>query len=296
MTVADKYLAEIGSALDALPIPEPEPWSDAFAEASGLREAVQPIVSIAIALGVRPSPGSDREQDATWAASVALARRDVLDLQAAGIDHGLATDNLRLLERIDELVDNFPDRDRDELARRRVSELVDARRRGRARGIALRASDPHSDVKQDLPRGWLLRHPTDHWLRGAVPTVTDPGCRSLMEVQIEKLAASYKRLCELDWSAEQAAAEVICEVRVPETPAGWKQPVSAVAIRSLKGTPPHERVTIGLVEDLAARPFNGTLVSVLADEGWLICARPREDGALLPLDGTRRLRVENKRP
>ncbi|MDQ6732066.1 MAG: hypothetical protein M3022_17705 [Actinomycetota bacterium] len=45
---------------------------------------------------------------------------------------------------------------------------------------------------------------------------------------------------------------------------------------------------VRLVEDPDG-PFNGALVSLLACERWLLCARELADGTLLPLDGTRRL-------
>jgi hypothetical protein len=55
-------------------------------------------------VGAGQAPGVDAEEDASWAASVALARRQVLGQQARGIDRGLADDNLRLLDRIDVLI------------------------------------------------------------------------------------------------------------------------------------------------------------------------------------------------
>jgi hypothetical protein len=90
-----------------------------------LREGLQPIIGIILKLGAGPAPGADATEDASWAASVALARRNVLAHQAAGIDNGLAADNLRLLDRIDSMIGVWPDEDWDDLARRRVQELVD---------------------------------------------------------------------------------------------------------------------------------------------------------------------------
>jgi hypothetical protein len=56
----------------------------------------------------------------------------------------------------------------------------------------------------------------------------------------------------------------------------------------IKGTTSlDEQIAVRLVEDPDG-PFNGTLVSFLDGERWLICARELEDGTLLPLDGTRR--------
>lgn len=119
--------------------------------------------------------------------------------------------------------------------------------------------------------------------------VSDPECRSLIEAQIVKLTPSYQRLWELDWTCEEATADVICETQVLDTrPGSWEQPVPAVVTASIKGTTSlKQQIAIGLVEDPDA-PFNGTLVSVLAGERWRICARQPVDSTLLPLDGTRR--------
>lgn len=297
MTVADDQLARVGSVLDewdrqAAALSARKPLPDLAEEAYALGEALQPIISITIKLGVGPTPGSDREEDATWAASVALARRDVLADQVAGIDHGLATDNLRLLERIDALIGTRYDHDWEQLARHRVTELVDARKRGRQRGIELRKlreGDPRSEPHEQPPVGWLLRHPTDHWLRQAAPTVADAACRSLIEAQIDLLAPTYQQLCELDWTTEEAVADVVCEVQVLDARQGAsKELVRATATAPVKGDiSVHQQLTVRVVNDPDG-PFNGKLVSVLAGERWLIQARRLGDSTLLPLDGTRR--------
>lgn len=167
VTVADEQLARIGSVLDdrdredaALPQRDPPP--DSVEQAYALVEALQPIIGVTITPGVGPAPGAAVKVDATWAASVALAHRDVLTRQDAGIDHGLAANNLRLLERVDALIGTRDDPGWDQLVRDRVSELVDARTRGRQRGIELRKlreSDPSADLQEHVPVGWLLRHP-----------------------------------------------------------------------------------------------------------------------------------------
>jgi hypothetical protein len=65
-------------------------------------------------------------------------------------------------------------------------------------------------------------------------------------------------------------------------------PLPAVVTESIKGnTTPDEQIAVRLVEDPDG-PFNGMIVSVLAGERWLTCAREQQDGTLLPLDGTRR--------
>ncbi len=295
MTVADDHLARIGSVLDdwdredaASPAQAHEALPNSAREVLALREALQPIIGIVIKLGAGPAPGADPEEDAEWAASVALARRDVLAQQAAGIDHGLAADNLRLLDRIDALIATWPDGEWDDVARCRVQGLVDARQRGRQRGRKLRQSRQHTEPQDSVTVGWLLRHPTDHWLCSA-PTVSDQECRALIETQITKLAASYQQLCDLDWTAEEAAADVICEMQVLSTsPGSWKKPLSAVVTASIKGnTSLDGQIAIRLVEDPDG-PFNGTLVAFLTGERWLTCARQLEDATLLPLDGTRR--------
>jgi hypothetical protein len=104
--------------------------------------------------------------------------------------------------------------------------------------------------------------------------------------------ASYQDLCSLDWTTEEAVANVICELQVLDTsPGSWKNPVTAIVTTPIKGnTSLDERIAVRLVEDTNA-PFNGTLVSFLAGERWLTCGRELEDGTLLPLDGTRRYAV-----
>jgi hypothetical protein len=111
----------------------------------------------------------------------------------------------------------------------------------------------------------------------------------LIEAQLAKLTPSYQQLCGLDWTAEEAVADVICEMHVLGTsPGRWKEPVSAVVTAPIKGnTSLDEQIAVRLAEDPDG-PFNGTLVSLLDGERWLICARELEDGTLLPLDGTRR--------
>ena len=84
--------------------------------------------------------------------------------------------------------------------------------------------------------------------------------------------------------------DVVCETQVVSvSPAGWKEPVSAVVTAPIKGdTSLGEQIGVGLVEDPDAM-FNGTLVSLRPGDRWRLCARARENDTLLPLDGTRRL-------
>jgi hypothetical protein len=112
----------------------------------------------------------------------------------------------------------------------------------------------------------------------------------LIEAQIAKLARNYQQLCRLDWSGEEATADVVCEMRVVSvSPARGKEPVAAVVTAPIKGdTSLGEQIDVALVEDPDVT-FNGTLVSLLPGDRWRICARVRENDTLLPLDGTRRL-------
>ncbi len=179
--------------------------------------------------------------------------------------------------------------------RDRVSELVDARKRGRQRGIELRKlreSDPSTDPQDHVPIGWLLRHPTDYWLRQAAPTVADFECRTLIEAQIELLAPNYQQLCELDWSAEEAAAQIVCEAAVPHAKQGAsREAMRAIVTAAFKGNLAiDQQVALRTVDDPDG-PFNGKLMSVLSGERWPICADHLEDGTQLPLDGTRPLGV-----
>ncbi len=300
MTVADNHLARIGTVLDEWYAQDGESDSgceeelpECAREALALAESLQPIIAITIKLGNGKPPGTDVAGDASWAASVALARRDVRSGQALGFDHGLAHDSLRLLDRIDALIGAREDEDWKRATRQRVQALVDAGRRGRERGLRqrdLRERSPEAE-SHDSDRGaWLLRHPADHWLRQALPSVADPQCQALLEAQIARLQPTYQQLCALDWTAEEAAADLVCEVQVIETsPGGWKQPLPAVVIASIKGnTSFGQQMAVRLVEDFDG-PFNGTLLGLLAGERWLLCARELEDGTVLPLDGTRRL-------
>ena len=66
----------------------------------------------------------------------------------------------------------------------RVRELVAAIRRGRRRGQELRQQRQAVESQSHFNVGWLLRHPTDHYLRLATRTAADPECRAVIENQI----------------------------------------------------------------------------------------------------------------
>jgi hypothetical protein len=294
VSVADDELAEVASELDAWDREDPSSWAfddrlpECAREGLALLEAVRPIIPIVLKLGAGQEPGADATEDASWAASIALARRTVLAQLAAGIDHALGSDSLRLLNRLDAMVGEWSE-DWEDVSRRRVRELVDAGRRGRQRGQELREQRHDIEPHSHFNIGWLLRHPTDHYLRLATATVADSEMRVLIENQIARLAPSYQELCDLNWTTEEAVADVICEMQVLATsPGSWTKPMSALVTMPIKGnTSIGEQITVRLVERLGG-PFNGTLVSFLAGERWLTCARELEDGTLLPLDGTRR--------
>lgn len=296
MTIADEYLAQVGAVLDRLDEEKAisdvdEGLPECARETLALFTGLQPIIGITLKLGAGPAPGEAANEDASWAAAVALARRDVLAQQAAGIDHGLAADNLRLLGRIDALIGEWPSDSWDDAVRSRVRELVDARQRGALRGRELRASRQETDSKTWPTVGWLLRHPEDHWLHQAVPGVSDPDCKALIKGQIAKLRPSYDEMCRLDLAAEEAAADVICEMKIVDvSPGRWKAPVSAVVTAPVRGVERDQGIAVRLVEDPDAL-FNGTLVGLLAGERWRLCASKLEDGTMLPLDGTRRWAV-----
>lgn len=90
----------------------------------------------------------------------------------------------------------------------------------------MRDSRQRTEPEDDFNIGWLLRHSNDHWLRQAARTVSDPECRALIDAQTDKLAPRYEQLCGLDWTAEEALADVICEMRVLGSPAGQRHEVA----------------------------------------------------------------------
>jgi hypothetical protein len=297
VTIADEDVALFGAVLDRLDGAEAisdveEGLPECARDALALFAALQPVVLVTIKLGAGPAPGVDFSEDVSWAAVVAFARRDVLAQQGGGIDSELTGDSLRLLDRIDEVIGEWPTDRWDDAVHGRVQELVEARQQGALRGRELRRSRPVADARNWPTVAWLLRHPHDHWLHQALQGVSDPDCKVLVESLIAKLRPSYDQMCGLDLAAEEAAAEVICETEIVEvSPGRWKEPASAVVTAAIKGsTVADQQIAVRLVEDRDAQ-FNGTVVSLLAGERWRICARAFRDGTLLPLDGTRRCAV-----
>jgi hypothetical protein len=209
-----------------------------------------------------------------------------------GSTAGLTADSLRLLDRIDALIGECPADGWNDAVQGRVQAFVEARQRGALRGRQLRRSRRETDREIGPTVGWLLRHPDDHWLCQALHGVSDPGCAALIESLIAKLQPNYDQMRAIDFAAEEAAAEVICETEIVEvSPGRWEEPAAAVVTAAIKGSMLADRqIAVRLVEDPEAQ-FTGTVVSMLAGERWRICAREFRDGTLLPLDGTQRCAV-----
>ena len=297
VTIADGHVARLGAVLgrlddDMAPSEIGEELPACAGQAMELFEALQPITGIVIRLGAGPPPGGDVSEDASWSASAALARREVLNQEASAVGCGLACDILGLLDRIDGLIGDWPADRWNDAVGSRVSQLVDARERGARRGRELRDSRQDAGPVIGSAVGWLLRHPNDHWLRYAESRVPDAQCRALIQSLIARLQPTYGQLCGLELGTEEAAAQLIFEAEIADVSSvSWEEPVSAVVTAAIKGdAPPGHQIKVRLVEDPDA-PFNGSLVSLLEGEQWHICASKFADGTLLPLDGTRRCAV-----
>lgn len=298
MTVADEHLTTFIFDLDRWDREDaerglgPDPDQPACVrDALAVFESLQPIIGIVIKLGGDQTPGESPAGDAEWAAMVALARRDVLVGQARTADRGLTDSSLRLLDRIEEMIGEWG-RGWDDQARGRVQSLVSARRCGRQRGQELRKAGQIREPIAPVSRGWLARHPHDHFLRQAIAHVSDQECQTLIRAMIARLTSSYEGLCRLDWTPEEASADAVAEVMVrDDRRGGWSQPVNTHVAVPIKGhATAGAEAKVWLVENPSG-PFNGTRVALLTGERWLICAAVLDDGTLLPIDGTRRLAV-----
>ncbi len=298
MSVADTYLVELGAPADGC---DREAVAQLKAcirdlpalirEEELLRVAAQPLMRFAVKLAVGLSPGTGAPEDADWAATAALARRQTVVHREADIDGGLADLNLGLLDWIDSKVGGADDRDFVSLVRARVDGLLDAGRRGSRRGAELRAA---REAQQTYiapvidPAGWLLRHPGDHYFRLARSATSDVRLAELLDAQVALLAKSYDRLAA-DYRAD-APADLVVELSV-RTPAGLggTEPVSAT-VEAVDTGPVSvgDQIVLRLVADPAA-PFNGTLISVRGGERWLTRAHRVRDGTIVPRDGTRRI-------
>jgi hypothetical protein len=296
MTVADDETARYSSELDEWDLDawasQPQCLRAAAADyASAVSEALRPVVPVAIRLGAGKVPGADPEEDATWTAVTALARREVLASQRAGRDRGLAAPSLRLLDRIDRLACIRTDPAWQQSARERVGELVDARRQGRERGRRLREQPSESKAFSEAPSGgWFLRHPDDYWLRYALAADLDEDCRRPIEDLEAELRPAYQRLRDLDWTSSESASEVVCTVEIRTSTAGAsKAPEKALVSEPVVGDVRKDQVVALAMVEQQDQPFNGKLMSVIVGDRWRVCAKRSNDDILVPLDGSRRL-------
>lgn len=305
MARAHDFLAELGcadsDAWDHEQAAELLEWAGSLSEGDAhaavrdaclLRAAAQPVIMVIITIAVHATPGEDVAEDAELAAAVALNRRTVLTFQAAGLNGRLAKRNLGLLDRVDALLSSWPEPAWSDAVRRRVEQLLDARRAGCRRGEQLRAAGRMPDPPPEPSVPWLLCHPGDHWFRRARPAITDPILRAAIDDWIADFAPSYATLAAGDWSAEEERADLVVDLELPDKVLpGWEDPVPTVVVAKR-----HGRVEIGsqlplrLVPD-GDEPFNGVLIEVLPRERWRTCATLLSDGSILPSDGTRRLQA-----
>jgi hypothetical protein len=296
VTVADGFLAELSEHQDASDLEEAvadlaamEAFPDEVRDAELIRAASRPVVWAVIKLPIAGFPGADLDADAGWAARLSVTRRDLLTLQRAGIDPGLVDGHLRLIEIVESRLGAWPEIEWMEAVRHRVQEMVDARDRWRR--VPGPSSPPAPAAGMDLAAGAsMLRHPADHYFSRARATMTDRPLVAYLDQQIAAFAPSYTALAARDWSSQETQAELIVELQISEqTPSGWKDPVPATVVGIHRGgAPMGAQVGLRLVADRDA-PFNGTLLSALSGERWLVCGALLDDGTLLPSDGTRRL-------
>lgn len=251
-----------------------------------LRYAAHPVMSFMIKFAVKLWPGMDSSEDATWAATVALARREIAVNRDAGIDGGLGELNLGVLDWIEGRIGRWDDQAFPSLVRARVDGLLDARRRGRERGMRLRQRDSPVTSPPPTSTGWALRHPSDHYFRSARDSASDERLCELLDAQISLLADSYDQLAA---QAAQEPADLVIELGVLHPVAsGWSQPVATTVLAVETGAASvGDQLGLRLVADPAAT-FNGTLISVRAGERWLTYANRLQDETIVPTDGTRR--------
>ena len=168
--------------------------------------------------------------------------------------------------------------------------LVQARDSGRERGQRSRPQEAPGAGIDFAAGSSMLRHPSDHYFSMARASMTEPELVAYLDQQIAAFAPSYAALAAGDWSSQETQAEIAVELQIYEpTPTGWKDPVPATVVGIHRGSVPiGAQVGLRLVADRDA-PFNGTLLSALSGERWLVYGALLDDGTLLPSDGTRRL-------
>jgi hypothetical protein len=296
LTVADEYLAKIGAHQAAWEEDYPtaalaatQGFTDELRDLYRLRAAAQPVIWVVIKLSAAGFPGADLDADAGWAAMLAVTRQDLLKLERASVDAALVKSHLGLIRIIESKVGLWLESDWVAAVQGRVQGLVDARDSGRHRGLQESSKSAVAEPTVLDNGAWTLRHPPDHFFSLARARMTDPALLKYLDGQIAAFAPSYTALAARDWSSDMSGAEVIVEVQIldPAT-TDWKQPVQATVVRVHRGSvSPGSQVGLRLVADADAA-FNGKLLNVLGGERWLVCGALREDGTLLPLDGTRR--------
>jgi len=85
--------------------------------------------------------------------------------------------------------------------------------------------------------------------------------------------------------------DIVWEARVLNAKAGAPRKGVRATVTALRGDLARfQEVALRAVKD-PDRPFDGQLMSVLTEEGWLICAGHLEDGTMVLFDGARRLAV-----
>jgi hypothetical protein len=294
MGIADAYLAELDAPNDDWDRGHAAELLESLSGASAvvreeelLRFAARPVTPFAIKFAAGHWPGTNAVDDATWAATAAVARRRLAVVRQAGIEVAMSDLGLRVLEWIDARIGSRDDQPFQVGVPARIDELLDARRRGRERGWQPRERGSQ-DPTPSCGACWLLRHPGDHYLRRARARSRDDRLRELLDEQIARLADSYHRLCIHHDAHEQSTLVVELGVLGPLAP-GWREPLATTVLRAHTGeVSVGDQLRLRLVADPDAR-FNGKLVTLRPGERWMAYAHRLADGTIIPSDGTRRL-------
>jgi hypothetical protein len=297
MGIGDDHLAEVGAPCDewdrehAAGIMQSLGDADpVLRDAELLSWAAHPVVRLMIDLMLDRSPATDVSEAAELTAAAALSRRQIAVFRKTGIDGGMADLNLRVLDWVDAQAERQHGPEYALLVRERVDGILDASRRGRARGHRLRQSSGTPQLpKSSFSAGWLLRHPTDHYFRSARANTTDDRLLALIDAQVDLLAASYQRLAATQVDTHQPELVVELEVLAP-VGHGWTEPVATTVLASqTPSVSVGDRLGLRLIPDPKATSFNGTLVSVRGGERWLTYTHRLQDRTIVPEDGTRRI-------
>lgn len=302
MALADEHLAEIGAgdfeAWDKESAAQLLQWAEdpagggldaAVREARLLRAEAEPVVPFMVGLPARGMPGADSAVDAQLAAAVAFARRKVLANRSAGLGDRSSERNLRMLDRLSELIAGWPEPEWSDAVRRNVERIAEARRTGRERTVQLRARRGQEDAPPQPGADYLLCHPGDHWFRNARASVDDPPLAAAIDEWIAAFAPSYATLAARDWGEAEQLADAVVVLQMPsELPRGRPEPVKATVVATHRG-PVQAGASLRLRLAPGAQPSSGTLIDVLPQERWRTCVRLFPDGSALPAAGTRRI-------